>query len=67
MKKSERLLPRTDALPAATVEWRIYEGKQLVRYRHRDGTTERCLTPNYREAEAFYFRALAKLREESKP
>jgi hypothetical protein len=34
---AESLLPGTDALPRATVEWTIYRRRHLVRYRSLDG------------------------------
>jgi hypothetical protein len=49
---AEALLPSTDAIPRATLEWKWYGGKQLIRYRDADGVSYRCLTADRAEAEA---------------
>jgi hypothetical protein len=51
---AEALLPDTDAIPKGTLEWTLYRGKQLVRYRDSDGSVHRCLTADYAEAEVAF-------------
>jgi hypothetical protein len=59
---AEALLPDTDAIPRATLEWTEYRGKQLVRYRDAAGSVHRILTANYQEASEAFDRYAEQMR-----
>jgi hypothetical protein len=61
----ETLLPGTRMIPRPTLEWELYKGQELVRYRDSQGFVHRLLTRQYFEAEEFFFSCLSKLRRES--
>lgn len=52
-------------IPRPTLEWELYKGQELVRYRDSQGFVHRLLTRQYFEAEEFFFSCLSKLRRES--
>ncbi len=61
----EALLPGTDAIARATLEWTRYRGKQLVRYKDASGSVWRCLTANYAEAEAAFEKWVEEMRRKA--
>lgn len=63
--KQECLLPGTDAITKNTLEWSIYHGKQLVRYKDANGSVHRCLTADYAEAEQAFNNWLEDMREQA--
>lgn len=60
----EALLPGTDALTAATVEWMPKGRGYLVRYRTRAGATFRKEAEDREEANAQFWDYVEKLRQE---
>ena len=64
--KQESLLPGTDALPRATIEWTIRKGKHLIRYRRPDGTTWQHTEADPEAAKAYYEKCMADLREQAR-
>jgi hypothetical protein len=62
MTKAESLLPGTDALPRATIEWTKAKGKHLIRYRRPDGQTWQKFFDTQDEAAIYQRKCLDDLR-----
>jgi hypothetical protein len=63
-KFSERLLPRTEAIPRLTAQWEHYKDGFLVRYRNAEGSVTQRFIHDPEEAQQLFLEMTARLKEE---